>query len=140
MNRFARAAIEVVRLACARERLEDAPEAPVRAAPERDPRRILRLLFRIEPLEPAAWAEAVDGPVPRAKRRDWLRWIFAPEPLPADGAHGAGEAVSPERPRRSWLRWLFAPESLPHDPEQRPARRRSRLAALFVPERLDDSL
>lgn len=50
------------------------------------------------------------------------------------------EPEAPPRPRGSLLRALFARESLPFDPvPAADARRRSRLAALLAPEKLDDT-
>jgi hypothetical protein len=103
VRRLARAAIRVGRLACARERLEEAP--PV-AAPggRRDSGRFVRALFAIEPL-PA------DPPFPPARgRHSWFRWLFAPETLPYD------DPVPPARRRRSRLATLFSPERLDDSP------------------------
>ena len=49
------------------------------------------------------------------------------------------EPVPPPREGRPLLRWIFGRETLPRDPERPRAARRSRLAALLAPEKLDDS-
>jgi hypothetical protein len=49
------------------------------------------------------------------------------------------ESAPPPREGRPLLRWIFGRETLPHDPEPPRAARRSRLAALFAPEKLDGS-
>jgi hypothetical protein len=127
VRRLARVAIEVARLACSRERLEEAPAVSTPETSRRNARRLLRGLFAIEPLP-------TDPPGPAAPpRRGSLHSIFAPEPLPTDVPGPAAP------PRRRWLHWIFAPEPLPRDPVPPRRRRPSRLAALFAPEKLDDS-
>jgi hypothetical protein len=49
------------------------------------------------------------------------------------------EPAPPPREGRPLLRWIFGREELPLDPEAPRAPRRSRLAALLAPEKLDDS-
>jgi len=96
--RIARAALEILRLTIARERL-GGELAPAPAGSHR-PRRLLRLLFAIEPLP-------LDPPAPSRRRGSLLAALLTPEPLPRDPVASA------------------------------PSRRRSRLAALFAPEKLD---
>jgi hypothetical protein len=126
VRRIARAAIDIIRLTFARDRLGDAaghgPEPAARA-----PRRFLRVLLALEPLP-------LDPPAPaRPRRASLLRAALAPEPLPEDPVPPA----APAHPRLG-LRALLAPEPLPLDPVPPARRRPSRLAALFAPERLDD--
>jgi hypothetical protein len=47
------------------------------------------------------------------------------------------EPVPPPREGKHLLRWIFGREVLPEDPVA-PRARRSRLAALFAPEKLED--
>ncbi len=97
-------------------------------------------------------ARAVLDALRLALARDSLGAEPAPTTEPAPRAHGVlhvlflsreplgEEPEEPPRPRRGILRMLLAPEELPRDPTPPPApRRRSRLAALFAFERLDDS-
>jgi hypothetical protein len=50
------------------------------------------------------------------------------------------EPEAPPQDGRPVLRWIFGIEALPRDPEPPPGPpRRSRLAALLAPEKLDDS-
>ncbi|HEX9401470.1 MAG TPA: hypothetical protein VF912_15275 [Anaeromyxobacter sp.] len=89
---------------------------------------ILRLTFAHEAIgEPPS----TSAPGSRRAAGRLLRAVFAPETLAMD---------PPEAPResRGILHWIFAPEQLPLDPEPA-AKRTSRLAALFAPEKLDDS-
>jgi hypothetical protein len=119
-----RAAREIIRLTFARERLGEAQEVgPAR----REPRPFLRMLFGIEPLP-------LDPPAPpRPPRTSLLGAALAPEPLPVDPE----PPPAPARPRLG-LGALLAPEPLPLDPVVQAPRRRSRLAALFAPESLED--
>jgi hypothetical protein len=138
--RFARAVLDAVRLAFARDSL--GPEAPPPPpAPSGPKRGALRgILGSREPLgtEPE--------PPPRPERSA-LRAIFAREVLPLDPEPPARprapriretlpfDPEPPPRPRAAGLR-----ETLPLDPVPPPApRRRGRLAALFALEKLDDS-
>lgn len=97
--RIARAALEILKLAVARDRLGPPPEEP--AAPPRKPDGVVHVLF------------------------------VSREPL----------GLEPEAPRarRSLLRTLFAREPLPMDPVPARPARRSRIAALLAPEKLDDA-
>jgi hypothetical protein len=125
VRRIARAAIDIIRLTFARERLGDvAGPGPETAA--RAPRRFLRMLLAIEPLP-------LDPPAPAQRHRaSLLGAVLGPERL-------AEEPVPPPAARpRLGLRALLAPEPLPLDPVSPARRRQSRLAALFAPERLDD--
>jgi hypothetical protein len=101
--RIARAIVEAVRLAFARDTLgrEEPPGAG--SAPAPAPGVVHVLFVSREPLG------------------------HEPEPPPRNG--------------RPLLRWIFGIEELPRDPEPpRGPPRRSRLAALLAPEKLDDSL
>jgi hypothetical protein len=128
VRRIARAAIDIIRLTFAREKLGDAagsPPGPARSASTRG--RFLPMLFAIEPLasEPPA--------PPRPRHPSLVSLVLGREALP----------VEPERSRRAphlGLRALVAPEPLPLDPVPPPApRRKGWLAALFAPESLEDS-
>ncbi len=48
------------------------------------------------------------------------------------------EPEAPPREGRPILRWILGRQELPLDPEPPRAARRSRLGALFAPEKLDD--
>ena len=99
MIRFARAVLDALRLAFARDSLGHEPP-PAAGAPAR--RGVLHVL------------------------------LVSREPL-------GEEPAAPPREGRPLLRWVFGHETLPLDPEPPRAARRSRLAALFAPEKLDDS-
>lgn len=125
MRQIARAAIDIIRLTFAREKLgESAGAAPGPARTGRH--RFLRMLLAREPLP-------LDPPAPTRPRRASLAALLAPEPLPRDPEPPPGE-----RHPRLTLRSLLAPEPLPLDPVSPAPRRPSRLAALFAPESLDD--
>jgi hypothetical protein len=99
--RFLRATIAVIRSICAREVLGEEP-ATLATHPTGAGRRLLRLLFAIEPLP-------LDPPAPPRRRRALLRTLFAPERLPLDPV-----PASPRR--RSRLAALLAPERLDDSP------------------------
>jgi hypothetical protein len=121
VRRIARAAIDIIRLTFARERLGDAAgSAPV---PARGSSHFLRMLVAIERLPE-------DPPAPPRPRRAPL--LFR-ETLPVDP-----EPPPVARARRLTLRSLLARERLPLDPVPPARRRRNRLAALFAPESLDE--
>lgn len=86
----------------------------------------LRLAFARDTLghEPPASA----GPAPKGVLHVLL---VSREPL-------GEEPPAAPRAGRPLLRWIFGREELPLDPEPPRAARRSRLAALFAPEKLDD--
>jgi hypothetical protein len=92
---------------------------------------VLRLALAREKLgdAPPSPPSAVSPPAPGV-----LHVLFVSrEPL-------GTEPEPPTRSRRSLLSALFSREQLPFDPVPQAApRRRSRLAALFVPEKLDES-
>ena len=126
VRRIARAAIDIIRLTFARERLGDAGGS-VPAPARNSSRSFLAMLFAIEPL-------AQEAAAPARARSFRPGALFAIEPLPVD------PVPPPEPPRaRLSLRALLAPEPLPLDPvpPARP-RRRGKLASLFAPESLDD--
>ncbi len=102
MKGIARAALEVVRLAFARDSLGEAPPAE-RGSAKPPGAGILHVLFvSREPL-------GEEPPAAGRPRRPLLRWLFAPDELPFD-------PVPPEPPRRRGrVAALFAPEKLDDD-------------------------
>ena len=101
MKRIASAALEILRLAVARDRLGHPP--PASSEPPRKPRGVLHVLFvSREPL-------GLEPEPPRA-RRSVLRTLFAREQLPLDP-----EPAPPPR-RRGRLAALLAPEKLDDAP------------------------
>jgi hypothetical protein len=102
--RIARAAVDLLRLTFARERLDSAP-AP--AAQERKSPGVVHVLFvSREPL-------AVEPEAPRASR-SLLRVLFAPERLPLD------PEPAPAARRKGRLAALFAAEQLGDPPDDVP--------------------
>jgi hypothetical protein len=101
VTRIARAALDVLRLALARDRLgsEPAPSTPS----ARKPLGVIHVLFVSR--EPLGFE-----PVPPRAARSVLRTIFAPEKLPLD------PEPAPATRRRSRLAALFAPEKLDDSP------------------------
>jgi hypothetical protein len=101
VKRIASAALEILRLAVARDRLD--PPPPASAEPPRKPDGVLHVLFvSREPL-------GLEPEPPRA-RRSVLRTLFAREQLPLDP-----EPAPPPR-RRGRLAALLAPEKLDDAP------------------------
>ncbi len=101
MNRIVRAALEIFRLAVARDTLAEAGPASARAdAPPRGG--LVRAVFARETLE-------VEPPAGGREPRPILRWLLAPEELPFD-------PEPPRARRRGRLAALLAPEKLDDSP------------------------
>ena len=119
MIRFVRAAVDVLRLAIAREKLGDAPPSATPPVSPPTPGVLHVLFVSREPL-------GTEPESPPRRRRSLLRLLFAPEPLPVDPVPDLVPRVG------------RAPDLLPFDPVPAAPPRRSRLAALLAPEKLDD--